>query len=159
MHTKLKNNKGFTIVETLIVLAIAATILVVVLLAVPALQANQKNTTLKTAANSLSAGVSSWSSNNNGSLPNCASLTGNSVSLGTLSGSNCATSGSSIALPGQITAVTPVTTAPSGASTNTLYYAAYQCSDSKTMAFSGTAGFEVAYYASGAANLTCITAG
>ena len=39
MHTKLKKiNEGFTIVETLIVLAIAALIITIVLIAVPALQ-------------------------------------------------------------------------------------------------------------------------
>ena len=51
-------NKGFTIVETLIVLAIAATIIVVVLLAVPGLQRSSRNTTARTAANNV---VSGWS--------------------------------------------------------------------------------------------------
>jgi len=51
-------NKGFTIVETLIVLAIASTIIVVVLLAVPGLQRSSRNTTARTAANNV---VSGWS--------------------------------------------------------------------------------------------------
>ncbi len=49
MYKQIKNkNEGFTIIEVMIVLAIAALILIIVLLAVPALQRNSKNTTLRT---------------------------------------------------------------------------------------------------------------
>ena len=65
------NNKGFTIVETLIVLAIAATIVAVVLLSVPGLQNSSRNTQLKTAANDVLADISTFTSNNNGTGPNC----------------------------------------------------------------------------------------
>ncbi|MDB5161280.1 MAG: hypothetical protein JWO96_660, partial [Candidatus Saccharibacteria bacterium] len=45
MSVKLnKKEKGFTIIEVLIVLAIAGVIMLVVFLAVPALQRNSKNT-------------------------------------------------------------------------------------------------------------------
>ena len=44
MKTKLNNQKGFTIIEVLIVLAIAGLILLIVFLAVPALQRNSRNT-------------------------------------------------------------------------------------------------------------------
>lgn len=68
-----KNHKykdeGFTIIEVLIVLAIAALILVIVFLAVPTLQRNSRNTQRKNdAANALSA-LSNFVSNNNGSFP------------------------------------------------------------------------------------------
>ena len=52
MLHKLKQSRseGFTIIEVMIVLAIAAMILLVVLLAVPALQRNSRNTAVKTDA-------------------------------------------------------------------------------------------------------------
>jgi prepilin-type N-terminal cleavage/methylation domain-containing protein len=68
MHKKL-NNKGFTIVEVLIVLAIAGAILAGVLVAVPALQRSGRNSTAKTAAQQLVAGVQEFASANNGTMP------------------------------------------------------------------------------------------
>ncbi|HWB38791.1 MAG TPA: type II secretion system protein [Candidatus Saccharimonadales bacterium] len=63
------DNKGFTIIETMIVLAIAGLILLIVFLAVPALQRNARNTQRKNDAASILAGVSSFISNNNGNPP------------------------------------------------------------------------------------------
>ena len=48
---KQKRDEGFTIIEVLIVLAIAGLIMVVVFLAVPALQRNSRNNQTKTEAN------------------------------------------------------------------------------------------------------------
>jgi len=62
MQKKL-NNKGFTIVEVLIVLAIAGAILAGILLAVPALQRNSRNTQLKTAANDVLAAIGDYTVN------------------------------------------------------------------------------------------------
>lgn len=64
MNTKLKNAKGFTIIEVLIVLAIAGLIMLVVFLAVPALQRNQKNTSYKAEANRIAASVQEFMGNN-----------------------------------------------------------------------------------------------
>ena len=63
------NKKGFTIIEVLIVLAIAGLIMVVVFLAVPALQRNGRNTAIKNDASAIVAGVSEFSSNNDGQIP------------------------------------------------------------------------------------------
>lgn len=60
------NKKGFTIIEVLIVLAIAGLIMVVVFLAVPALQRNQRNTSRKTEANNILSAVSEVQGNKNG---------------------------------------------------------------------------------------------
>ena len=77
MLNKLKNNKrGFTIIEVLIVLAIAGLILLVVLLAVPALQRNARNTATKNDASALAGGVSEFKSNNDGKNPTAISGTG-----------------------------------------------------------------------------------
>ena len=64
-----KNNSGFTIIEVLIVLAIAGLIMAVVLLAVPGLNRSQNNNSAKTDATHIAAAVSNWSNNNNGALP------------------------------------------------------------------------------------------
>jgi prepilin-type N-terminal cleavage/methylation domain-containing protein len=71
MLSKLKkgNSQGFTIVEVLIVLAIAGLILLIVLLAVPALQRNAGNTNRKNDASAIAAAVSEYEDNNSGAAP------------------------------------------------------------------------------------------
>lgn len=63
------NNKGFTIIEVLIVLAIAGLIMLIVFMAVPALQRNSRNTQIRNSAAAVLGGVSEFVSNNNGQLP------------------------------------------------------------------------------------------
>ncbi|MEI7838407.1 MAG: prepilin-type N-terminal cleavage/methylation domain-containing protein [bacterium] len=67
-HNKLKS-EGFTIIEVLIVLAIAALILLVVFLAVPALQRSQRNNGRQSEAARLSTQIVSFISNNQANLP------------------------------------------------------------------------------------------
>lgn len=67
MTQKLKENqKGFTIIEVLIVLAIAGLIMVIVFLAVPALQRNSRNTQRTNDASLVSSAVSECMANTNG---------------------------------------------------------------------------------------------
>jgi prepilin-type N-terminal cleavage/methylation domain-containing protein len=70
MLFKKEHNKGFTIIEVLIVLAIAGVIMVIVFLAVPALQRNSRNTQYRSEASQLLAAATEWSNNNNGKAPN-----------------------------------------------------------------------------------------
>lgn len=70
--TKMRQN-GFTIVETLIVLAIVGTIMLVVFLAVPALQRNSRNTQIRNDAASVLSAVNEFITNNNGALPDAVS--------------------------------------------------------------------------------------
>jgi prepilin-type N-terminal cleavage/methylation domain-containing protein len=72
---KKSNQKGFTIIEVLIVLAIAAVIMLVVFLAVPALQRNNRNTQYRGDVARYLGAVSEWSTNNNGKVPVTADLT------------------------------------------------------------------------------------
>lgn len=73
---KAKDQKGFTIIEVLIVLAIAGLIMVVVFLAVPNLQRSQRNNARKSDANNLLQNLSEYIGNANGSLPSaCTGLT------------------------------------------------------------------------------------
>jgi type IV pilus assembly protein PilA len=90
-NLKTKDQKGFTIIEVLIVLAIAGLIMVVVFLAVPALQRSGRNNALNTDANNILTAVGNYSSNNGGSLPTGASISGTTVSITGASGSNTET--------------------------------------------------------------------
>lgn len=70
-----KKTEGFTIIEVLIVLAIAGLIMLIVFLAVPALQRNSRNTTMRNDVSTYLGAVGEWSSNNNGKAPVTADLT------------------------------------------------------------------------------------
>lgn len=69
MKTKLRNQKGFTIIEVLIVLAIAGLIMLIVFLAVPALQRNSRNTQRRSDAAHLAGLVNEYVANHAGTLP------------------------------------------------------------------------------------------
>lgn len=64
-----KKDEGFTIIEVMIVLAIAGLIILIVFLAVPALQRNSRNTQRKNDASHLAGLVNEYVSNHNGQLP------------------------------------------------------------------------------------------
>lgn len=64
-----KRNEGFTIIEVMIVLAIAGLIMLIVFLAVPALQRNSRNTQYKSDASALLAAASEYTDNHNGTIP------------------------------------------------------------------------------------------
>lgn len=68
MQQKYKQ-QGFTIIEVMIVLAIAALIMLIVFLAVPALQRSSRNTAVKEDASRLATAVSTFVSNSNGMMP------------------------------------------------------------------------------------------
>jgi prepilin-type N-terminal cleavage/methylation domain-containing protein len=82
MLTNLKKNKdGFTIIEVMIVLAIAGLIILVVLLAIPALQRNSRNTTIKNDASAIAGAVGEFSSANNGKTPTTISNTDGKIAV------------------------------------------------------------------------------
>lgn len=63
-----KRSEGFTIIEVLIVLAIAGLIMLVVFLAVPNLQRNSRNNSYRSEANNILAAYTEISSNKNGAV-------------------------------------------------------------------------------------------
>lgn len=67
-----KRTEGFTIIEVMIVLVIAAVILLIVFLAVPALQRNSRNTQRRNDVAQLSSAVTEFTNNNSGKLPTTA---------------------------------------------------------------------------------------
>jgi prepilin-type N-terminal cleavage/methylation domain-containing protein len=66
----LKKEKGFTIIEVMIVLAIAGLIMVVVLIAVPQLQRGQRNNATTAVLDRTFTEIQNYGSNNNGNYPN-----------------------------------------------------------------------------------------
>lgn len=63
MNSQANQSKGFTIIEVVLVLAIAALIFLMVFIALPALQANQRDTARKSDASTVAAAVQSFVSN------------------------------------------------------------------------------------------------
>lgn len=60
---------GFTIIEVMIVLAIAGLIMAIVFVAIPQLQRNTRNTTRRDVINRIKTEVDNYATNNNGSYP------------------------------------------------------------------------------------------
>lgn len=77
-----KLKKGFTLIEIVIVLAIAALIMVVVFFAVQGAQRSQRNQTRKDVANRVKAAMVSARGNNNGAAPAAGQLATNYVPTG-----------------------------------------------------------------------------
>ncbi len=77
---QLKNKQGFTIIEVVLVLAIAALIFLMVFIALPALQRNQRDTQRKNDLGRFMSAISSYQSNNRGTVPaaSAAGITGSS---------------------------------------------------------------------------------
>jgi len=90
MNSKLKKQtEGFTIIEVLIVLAIAGLIMIIVFLAVPALQRNQRNQTYRTEANNAANAYQEVSANKGGNaLTPSDSTTANSDAAKVLNAAN-----------------------------------------------------------------------
>lgn len=64
-----QSEKGFTIIEVVLVLAIAGLIFLMVFIALPALQRNQRDTQRKTDMGRLSTALVNYTNSNRGSLP------------------------------------------------------------------------------------------
>jgi prepilin-type N-terminal cleavage/methylation domain-containing protein len=92
MLQKLQKRKenGFTIIEVLIVLAIAGLILLVVFLAVPALQRNSRNTQKKSDVAAILGGISEYVNNSGGGMPANVGAFCDNVKLGYYNADNCA---------------------------------------------------------------------
>lgn len=73
------NKNGFTIIEVVLVLAIAALIFLMIFVALPALQRGQANTARKNDMSTIASAVNTYRTNNNGSLPTTYSQISNYV--------------------------------------------------------------------------------
>ena len=68
-NNKLNSTKGFTIIEVVLVLAIAALIFLMIFVALPALQRGQRDTARKNEAGIIATAVNTYRSNRNNTLP------------------------------------------------------------------------------------------
>lgn len=80
-----KRTEGFTIIEVLIVLAIAGLIMLIVFLAVPALQRNSRNNGRRNDVSRMAAAVNDFVTNRNGNLPTTAEFGTIVTNLGNMS--------------------------------------------------------------------------
>lgn len=69
MNAQQKKQKGFTIIEVVLVLAIAGLIFLMVFIALPALQRNQRDTARKNDVSTIASAVTTYTSNNRGLFP------------------------------------------------------------------------------------------
>lgn len=141
MNKKLNNNKdGFTIIEVLIVLAIAGLILLVVFLAVPALQRNSRNTQKRNEVSAALGAVSEYVANNNGRLPTTSgafntAFTGSNVNFSAYTPANVTYNYSGTARTG-----TPAT----NTNLDTLVVYNYATCTGNTLQYTGTSNRSVA---------------
>ena len=105
MLQKQTAKKGFTIIEVVLVLAIAGLIFLMVFIAVPALQRNQRNTDRRQFYGRLGTSITNWKSNNNGkAIPTGNSTIMDAIIKGTGDLSADPTAGNSVTLGGVATA-------------------------------------------------------
>lgn len=86
MRNLLKKEKGFTLIEIVLVLAIAGLLLVIVFLAVSGAQKSRRDAQRKTDLGRIAAQLESFAGNNNGCYPGSAGLTGCPATIQTIGG-------------------------------------------------------------------------
>ena len=149
---KQKREQGFTIIEVMIVLAIAAVILLIVLLAVPALQRNSRNTQRNNDAAQFAAAVNTCIANQNGDITKCNSVGTANVDIAVDSSGNPTSFG-------QLTTA-PVYAKPPVGDVNTLNWAfGYNCVGNTPTTTDSTRSFAVSYFieTTGTAIQRCIS--
>lgn len=152
--------QGFTIIEVMIVLAIAGLILLIVFLAVPALQRNAHNTSIKNDVSGILGGINEYSANNNGKLPTAVTaVTNGSFKLGP--NTTCAAVDNCVTVKvGYVTTVnaptsTVSTAAPALGTVNIYTSATCGGTNGNTPTAGGTSRQFVAYYALEGGNVQC----
>ena len=76
-----KSKKGFTIIEVVLVLAIAGLIFLMVFIALPALQQSQRNTQRKDDLSRILTAITEFQSNNNGRIPFASTTSGTAITV------------------------------------------------------------------------------
>lgn len=80
------SQKGFTIIEVVLVLAIAGLIFLMVFIALPALQSSQRDTARKNDVSAVASAITSYTGNNRGTFPSTNALTGSPTGIADGSG-------------------------------------------------------------------------
>ena len=144
---KKRKNDGFTIIEVMIVLAIAGLIMLIVFLAVPALQRNAHNTSIKNDVANVLGAMNEYANNNNGTIATAASISGNTITVG--SGCSDVTGNCATAQVGYITAIsnpTATITLTKPALGSLQIFTNALCDGNKPVSTGATARNYVAYY-------------
>lgn len=133
-----QTNKGFTIIEVVLVLAIAGLIFLMVFIALPALQRNQRDSARKSEAATVASAITSYQSNNRGAAPSADAAFAKYVD-GTFSG-GVITLGSGTTVSKSTTAATATVSAPVTTATtdNVVFVIGAKC-DVDNKVFKGTA--------------------
>ena len=116
-----QTSKGFTIIEVVLVLAIAGLIFLMVFIALPALQAGQRDTARKNDVGVVASAVTSYTSNNKGTFPTTATIAGytKAISSNTTAVTVGTAGATSVAVTqGQVKIVQKTTCSTTGAATN-----------------------------------------
>ena len=158
---------GFTIIEVMIVLAIAGLIMAIVFLAIPALQRTNRNTQRKNDAARVGSLVNDYVANNNGALPGCVQLTavvcaGLNLSAATGTNEKFSIMGTAANVNSVVcTAVTCTGALPTPAqpAADTLtYYKNADCGGGNVPKFNAsTRAYAIYYYIEGATTTQCIS--
>jgi prepilin-type N-terminal cleavage/methylation domain-containing protein len=153
MRTKqMKKNHGFTIIEVMIVLAIAALILAIIFLAVPALRRSANNNQRRTDANNILALVSEYAGNEGGALPAVLCYNAGPPITVDAAGGTCAAETNKVTtnLSGQITTVDIAAAVPGvlpAMTTSTAHvYGTATCSNNNTPVAGSSARSIAIYY-------------
>lgn len=112
----LTKEKGFSIIEVVLVLAIAGLIFLMVFIALPALQRNQRDQARQTEVGTIVSAINTYMGSNNGQMPTSANRVAGIVSGN--AGSNALESGTTVRLISYSTASGNVTRADTVAGTN-----------------------------------------
>jgi len=116
-----QKTKGFTIIEVVLVLAIAGLIFLLIFLALPALQRNQRDQARRQDVGRLISAVQSYQSNNQGKRPSTVGGTGTATFPGTYLENFNDPSGTAYTFAAGLTSVVPEDTAPSSTSVINYY--------------------------------------
>lgn len=150
MNMPVKNSKGFTIIEVVLVLAIAGLIFLVVFLALPALQRGQRDTQRKNDAGRMTSQLVAYQTNNQGKLPNSSAEIATFVSSYMTSGSqtfNDPSTGSPYSINGGGAVITTApATQPTTSAGTIFYYINAKCDGADVVANAGARNYVVVVY-------------
>lgn len=137
IRDRFKEQTGFTIIEVMIVLAIAAVIMLIVFLAIPALQRNSRNTQRSNDAARTAGAINECMANNSGNISNC------DFGASGVAGQEQLQNYIDMADNQQLTVFTPGTL---GAAMDNVYYrSGYKCDGNNEQAGGGSRAFILRY--------------